>query len=137
MKKFKTAMIFGVFDGLHEGHKHFISQAAAKCEQIIIVVTKDEIVSELKGRLPKHALDQRIEMIRSLFTAATIIAGDSKLGEWTVLREHSPEIIFLGYDQRGIAGELEKLGRVSERDFIFIDSHEPHKFKSSLLRKIK
>lgn len=131
-------MIFGVFDGLHEGHRHFISQAAARCERLIIVVTSDEIVSELKGRAPKYPFEQRMETIRSAFPASKAISGDRNLGEWNVLREHSPEIIFLGYDQHVIADELEKLREAGEAtvlpEFEFLDSHEPHKFKSSLLR---
>ena len=48
----KKGMVFGVFDGLHEGHKYLLTEAAKLCDELVVVVTLDEAVATLKGHLP-------------------------------------------------------------------------------------
>jgi len=59
----QTVMVFGTFDGVHDGHRHFFSEAAARGHRVIAVVTRDEHVLELKGKLPLHTLEDRMEMV--------------------------------------------------------------------------
>lgn len=128
-KKYGTAMVFGVFDGLHEGHQYFLLEAAKLCSELIVVVTLDEVVEALKNKKPKNDFMQRVAAIKSFDTNLKVIASDSALGKWSIFKDHSPEIIILGYDQHGIAREMKKLGR----SFITLPSHFPEKYKSSLL----
>ena len=124
-------MVFGVFDGLHEGHKKFLSDAAARCGTLIVVVTRDEIVELLKRRKPMRPHAARAAAIRAFNPNYIVVPGDPTLGEWDILKTHRPDKVFLGYDQHGIAAELTKLGIPFET----LDAHEPSKYKSSLLRK--
>jgi len=123
-------MVFGVFDRFHEGHRHFLAQAAARCRELIVVVTLDEVVKALKGRAPRQIWDERAEAIRSFNKEFKVVPGDTTLGAWEVITSHKPDIIFLGYDQNGIASELEKISR----PFVFLAAHQPEKYKSSLLK---
>ncbi len=122
-------MVFGVFDGLHEGHRFFLQSAADQCEKLMVVVARDDASSALKGRTPKHALDKRVQAIQSLNQVWTVIPGDSTQGEWSALKQHQPDMVFLGHDQHAVAEELKKMGI----PFSFIDAHEPDQYKSSLL----
>ena len=122
-------MVFGVFDGLHTGHRYFLTQASERCEKLIVVVTLPEIVRLFKKRLPHYGYGERAATIRTFDPKLKIVPSDKTLGEWNVLKKYSPEIVLLGYDQQVIAHELTKIGV----PFIFLGSHHPEKHKSSLL----
>ncbi len=124
-------MVYGVFDGFHEGHRHFLEQAKEHCDTLIVVVAHPAIVSALKQHTPHYSLPERIDAIHTRYNDCTIIAGDTEIGTWSALKQYQPDIILLGYDQERLGQELERLGV----RHTFISSHHPEKFKSSLLNK--
>lgn len=130
--KYKKGMVFGVFDCFHKGHEYFLLEAKSKCEELIVVVTLSEIVELIKKRKPQDSLEVRMENIKSFDKEFLVVLGDTTMGEWTVLKTHKPDVVFLGYDQQGIAGELDKLGV----GYIYIESHYPEKYKTSLVRSV-
>jgi cytidyltransferase-like protein len=121
-------MVFGVFDGLHEGHAHFLREAASRCDELVAVVATDEAARALKGRAPKFSLSERIARVVAL-GASTVAPGDEEQGAWRVLEKHAPDVVFLGYDQDAIAKALDARGIRYE----YVSAHEPGRFKSSLL----
>jgi len=125
----ETGMVFGVFDGFHPGHQHFLSEAAKQCQTLIVVVARPEIVLVLKNHAPRQSLEKRLEKIVSYNSSWIVIPGDSKIGTWSALKTHTPEVIFLGYDQTALQDELEKLGIT----YRCITAHHPDTYKSSLL----
>ena len=129
MAKIKTGMVFGVFDGLHEGHQFFLNSASSKCEKLIVVVAQDDASFTLKGRKPKHDFDERVRALTAHSVSWLVVAGDSMQGEWSALKTHKPDVVFLGHDQGAIASVLEQMGI----QFLFIEAHRPLEFKSSLL----
>ena len=122
-------MVFGVFDGLHEGHKYFLREAAKRCDGLIVVVAVDSIVSALKKRFPKNKLDARMHGIRAENPALTVVPGDETEGEWRVLEEYRPDRIFLGYDQTALS---EALG-ASGITLMFLAPHKETIHKSSII----
>ena len=128
--KAQRGMVFGVFDGLHEGHKHFLREARTKCERLIVVVTHDGVSLKRKGFPPKHALEERIARIKDFDATLTVIPGDTEDDSWHILDEHDPERIFLGYDQGAIGEALKKMGL----PHTYLDAYRPEDFKSSLRR---
>ena len=46
----KTVLVFGTFDGLHEGHQFFLKKARALGDRLVVVVARDVSVIALKGR---------------------------------------------------------------------------------------
>ncbi len=122
-------MVFGVFDGLHKGHEYFLHTASSQCEKLIVVVTPDSVVYELKHHAPRHSEHERAENIKKFMPDAEVILGDAVVNSWKVLEKHKPGTIFLGYDQQDIATELEKL----KMPFVILEAHEPEKYKSSLM----
>jgi cytidyltransferase-like protein len=122
-------MLFGVFDIFHEGHKHFISEAESKCDELTVAVAPDATVEILKGKKPKHTLDERMRALSEWNQALDVIPGDERLGSWKVVRNERPDVIFLGYDQEALKEELSVFNIRIE----IIGAHEPERFKSSLL----
>lgn len=105
----KRGMVFGVFDRFHVGHEFFLSNAAQKCDELVVVVTLPEIVAQLKGKLSLNDLATRISKIQNFNPHLSVVSGDKKLGSWEVLKTYQPNIILLGCDQQGIAAELDRL----------------------------
>lgn len=126
---YKTGVVFGVFDGLHEGHKYFLTEAAKRCEKLIVAVTSSEVVLHLKGHLPRFEQNERIIVIQNFNSKLEVVEGDETLGRWTVLKKYIPEIVFLGHDQQALAKELTKLNI----PFIFLGAHHPERHKSSII----
>ena len=126
---YKIGMVFGVFDGLHAGHRYFLTQASEQCERLIVVVTLPEIVELLKKRLPHYEYEERVAEIQAFDPLLKIVPSDKTLGGWNVVKKYAPEIVFLGYDQQAMAAELTKI----DIPFIYLNSHHPEKHKSSLI----
>lgn len=105
----KTVMVFGTFDGLHDGHRYFLSQARKLGEHLTIVVARDSVVKTLKGRQPTQPLTQRIGFAKSEKLANRVVAGDSRLNTWSVIKKYRPEIIALGHDQKQLAKALKQI----------------------------
>ena len=124
----KKGMVFGVFDGLHEGHKYLLTEAAKLCDELVVVVTLDEAVATLKGHLPQQRYKERVAAITAFNPTLKIVEGDPALGEWTVLKTHKPDMVILGYDQERIAKEL----RLASVFYKFVDACKPEQYKSSL-----
>lgn len=142
--KFSRGMVFGVFDGFHPGHQYFLEQASEKCDELVVVVTLDDVVLHFKHRLPKYSLAERMEKIKKFgeelvqksdtdLQNTTVVPGDtvSQMGEWLVLKKYEPDVVFIGYDQQSIATEMARLGIAT----ITISAHFPDQYKSSIINK--
>lgn len=133
----KKVMVFGVFDTVHEGHKHFFKQAKKFGDHLIAVVTPDDVVHELKGKTPKKDIFERIAEVEGVHDVDEVIIGDQETGSWNVIRRVRPEVIVTGYDQH----KMKSILRDMLDDFNWFmeietaSAHEPEKYHSSKLAK--
>lgn len=133
----KTVMLFGTFDGIHDGHRSLLSQAKALGDYLIAVVTPDSVAEALKRRCPRTGLAGRIKMLKKETTADLVIAGDEMVGSWEVVKTYRPDIIALGYDQKNMRIAL-KHGRKQfgkSPRIIVLGPHQPEILHSSILFK--
>lgn len=121
---------FGVFDGLHEGHQHFLNDAAKECDELFVVIATSQNVEILKGHAPRHSYEERIRAISEFNASLKIMPSDPAPGTWEILDEIKPDIAFLGYDQLAIAEELKK----KNMPYKILEAYRPEKYKSSLLK---
>ncbi|MDP3957671.1 MAG: adenylyltransferase/cytidyltransferase family protein [bacterium] len=128
---YKTGMVFGVFDGLHEGHQHLLHQAQSRCERLIVVVAHENVVKVIKGHLPRFSFQERAETLRSFNPHLEIILGDPVIETWSAFKTYQPDMVFLGYDQLRLAEKLKGM----DVPFTFLDSHFPEKYKSSTINR--
>ena len=138
------AIIFGVFDRLHDGHRFFLREVHnllkddEKQKIITVIVTPDVVAEARKGKnINRQSQTVRCQVLKSFCDGLTIVMGDEKEGEYSMLRKKlSSQIICLGYDQQKLLTDLTErmnkctLPRLSIR---IIDSFQPDKLHTSLL----
>jgi len=132
----KTVMVFGVFDGIHEGHRQFFKQAKRHGGYLIVAVAQDHIVEYLKGHLPERNLARRIDDLRKEPMVDEVALGDAELGTYEVVKKHRPDVIALGYDQTALKEDLKN--HLKKFDWklkiVVAKAHEPDTHHSSLLK---
>ena len=128
-------MVFGVFDGVHEGHRHFLREAKKLGDYLIAVVSPDESVEDLKGKVPVNILADRIAHVETEDDVDKAVVGDLEKGSWGVVKKFRPDIIAVGYDQKEMKKNLEN----SIEDFNWfieietVSAHKPEKYHSSII----
>ncbi|MEK7218485.1 MAG: adenylyltransferase/cytidyltransferase family protein [Patescibacteria group bacterium] len=135
-------LVFGTFDGLHPGHRFFISQAekrvvpTAKYErgELFVVVARDANVKRFKGKLPERPQAQRRREVERAFPEARVLIGEVDDYFLPVLTV-KPDLILLGYDQKLPPGVEERDLREAGIDVERAKPFKPKKYKSSVLRK--
>jgi cytidyltransferase-like protein len=125
----RIGLVFGVFDSLHKGHEHFLTEAQERCDELYVAVAQDSVVESLKGKKPRQSMTERIQALESYDRSLNVIEGDMELGTWKVLRNIRPDIVFVGYDQEVIETEIRALSIQVEA----LSPHEPDTYKSTLL----
>lgn len=134
MKNEKRVMVFGTFDGLHDGHRFFLGHAS-KLGSLTIVVARDAHVEALKKHTPKYDEGERLILVKKEYPDAHACLGDDVLESWDIVRKIAPDIIALGYDQKVLAQSLFRvMGTFSPKPEISIaPPHYGEKLHSSFL----
>ncbi|OGY64700.1 MAG: hypothetical protein A3J53_00655 [Candidatus Harrisonbacteria bacterium RIFCSPHIGHO2_02_FULL_40_20] len=128
-------MVFGAFDGLHEGHKEMFKEAKTYGQYLVAVVTQDHIIQHLKGHLPKLDLGERMAALQDEDAVDEVLVGDIVLETWEVVKKYRPDVIACGYDQADLKKSLEKnLAKIGYKPrIVTLKAFEPDKYHSSLL----
>ena len=135
----RTVMAFGTFDLLHQGHLHYLREAKALGDELVVVVARDENVLKIKGKKPLNSEQQRLKAVEEAGIAGKVVLGDREMRNWEIVKRFHPTVIALGYDQWPAIESLRKelnaagLSPLIER----ISAFEPHKYKSSKMRNSK
>ncbi len=101
-------LIFGTFDGLHEGHLNFFKQAKENGDYLVVVVGRDANVERIKKRLPKQDQFERLEAVKRCGLADEARLGNEGVDYYKVIGEVKPDVICLGYDQFTLTDKLEQ-----------------------------
>ncbi|MEW6038725.1 MAG: bifunctional D-glycero-beta-D-manno-heptose-7-phosphate kinase/D-glycero-beta-D-manno-heptose 1-phosphate adenylyltransferase HldE [Pseudomonadota bacterium] len=117
----------GCFDLLHPGHVHYLEQARALGDRLIVLVNGDGSVQRLKGPgRPVNPLAHRMAMLAALESVDWVVAfdGDTPRGEICAIR---PDVLVKGGDYgdiEAIAGHDCVLAAGGEvRILDFVDGH--------------
>ena len=98
-------MATGVFDLLHPGHVHFLTEARKLGDELVVVVARDATARRLK-REPYVPETIRREMVEALKPVDRAILG-SPSDIYQSVVDVRPDIIALGYDQIWNEREIE------------------------------
>lgn len=130
-------MVFGTFDGLHEGHLNFFRQAREFGDYLIAVAGREKNIEKLKGKKPIRSEKERVGDLEKCE-----LVDEARLGyenePYKIVEELRPNVICLGYDQKHFAenlkSELEKMG-LSNIKIYRLKPFEPEKYHSSIINK--
>ena len=132
-------MIFGTFDMIHKGHEDFFRQARALAREpyLIVSVARDDVVTRIKSATPHNSESARLQSLKAHPLVDRALLGDEKGYMEHIIRE-KPDVIALGYDQRGeFVEQLEQdLIRVGlKTKVVRLRSHKPEIYKTSKVRR--
>ena len=139
VKKQVKVMVFGTFDGLHEGHINFFKQAKSlsKDSFLIVSIARDKNVLRIKGLLPRRNEKERKILVGRNTLVDKVILGNVHDYLAHILKI-KPAIIALGYDQKAYVRTLRKDLR-DKGVFVTIVRLKPYKekiYKNHLLNKL-
>lgn len=102
-------MVFGTFDGLHDGHLSFFKQAKdfTKNSFLIVSIARDKNVKRIKGKYPILNEKKRMVLVRNCFLVDKVVLSGVKNHIPHIVKEH-PDIIALGYDQKVYVKNIKK-----------------------------
>ena len=133
----KKVLVFGTFDGLHEGHKNFFKQAKMHGDYLIVVVGRDSTVQRVKKRLPKFNENERLAVVERCEYVDLARLGNEGVGVYEVIKEVKHDVICLGYDQMVFTDKLED--KIKEFGLTIeikrLEAFQPEKYHSSILNK--
>lgn len=101
-------LVFGTFDGIHDGHRAMLREAKTHGTFLVVAVAPDEVATELKSAKPKNSSAKRISLIKAERIADDVLIGDEQINSWKILRRCRPDVIALGYDQDELRHSLEE-----------------------------
>ncbi len=131
----RKVMVFGTFDGVHEGHRAFLREAKDQGDYLIAVVAPDRAVTHLKGHSPRLDENARLEHVRQHAEVDEVVLGDLEQGTWDILNIHKPQVIALGYDQKKLEDALEAhfSSALRRPELLIMSPYQPDRFHSRLL----
>ncbi len=131
----KRVVVFGIFDGVHDGHRDLFRQARKFGDEVIVIVGRDRVAEKLKGKKPKYSEDKRLEMLKQEKLVDDAMLGDSEFSSYTVLMRYKPDIVCLGYDQQALEEDLRIWLKKTGNDILLycLKPHKATELHSSLL----
>ncbi len=134
----KRVVVFGIFDGVHEGHRDFFRQAKEKGDELVVVVGRDSVALALKGKKPKYSETERVALLQKEPLVSKAVLGDEELSTYKILEQLKPDVICFGYDQHLLFEDLQRWLQ-EKRQTTKIWSLKPYKndlfHNSKLLKK--
>lgn len=94
----KRVLASGVFDILHPGHVHYLTEAKKLGDHLVVVITSDEHTKRTK-RPPMHTAAERAALVAALAPVDEVFIGAEPHDLIATTRQANPDIIALGHDQ--------------------------------------
>ena len=121
----KKVIVFGSFDNLHEGHVHMLKEAKEYGDFLVVVVGRDEIVAQVKGKKPAYSEEERLSQVEKLNIADKVRLAAEGDDRYRTIAEEQPDIVALGYNQRAF---VDKLAEAVE-EHVQIVRLQPHRLE--------
>ena len=131
----KRVVVFGIFDGVHDGHRDFFRQAREYGDELVVIVGRDKSAILLKSKQPRYSQDQRLESVKQEKLVDKAVLGDEEQSSYQVLEKLNPDVICLGYDQQELGEDLKKWLREKGKEIPvhFLKPYQSDSFHNSLL----
>lgn len=100
----RRVMAAGVFDLLHLGHVHYLTEAKKHGDELFVVVATDVMVARRKHQ-PIVPQEQRLALVAALKPVDHALLG-SPSDQYQTVAAVKPDVIALGYDDYHRADEI-------------------------------
>ena len=129
-------LVFGTFDGIHEGHLDFFRQAKKYGDYLVVVVGRDVTVEKVKNRKPLKNETERMGDLQKQDLVDQVLLGNVD-DPYKIIAEIKPDVICLGYDQKSFTGSLQKaLDNLNfKTQVVRLKAFKPEKYHSSGLNE--
>ncbi len=94
----KRILASGVFDIVHPGHLHYLTEAKRHGDHLTVIVTSDAQAAREK-RPPRHGQTERARQVAALAPVDEVVIGDEPYDLLGMVRKTGPDMIALGHDQ--------------------------------------
>lgn len=122
---YKCGYTTGVFDLFHVGHLNLIRQSKENCDYLIVGVSSDELVVQVKGKKPIIPCSERMEILSAVKYIDKVVKQTSieKIGDWEKYRF---DVVFHGNDWENSEIDLMNATILKERnvDFVYFERGE-------------
>lgn len=101
--KYKVGLTWGCFDGKpgegpHVGHLNLLKNAKAQCEFLIVCVSDDDYMVQIKGVPPMNSFLHRIKEVAKFPWVALVGAQTLEFGKKEAILRYKPDALFVGDD---------------------------------------
>jgi FAD synthetase len=110
-RKGKVVLASGTFDLLHLGHVKYLEEAkkaGGRDAKLVVIVARDRTVEKRKGEKPVMPEEHRRALVESLKVVDEAVLGYEEFDIGAVIEEIKPDVIAVGYDQKGIEEHVRK-----------------------------
>lgn len=137
MGKKKRVVIFGIFDGVHDGHRDVFRQAKEHGDELVVIVGRDSASLRWKNKKPRYSEEIRLSLILKEEHVNQAVLGDEDQSTYGVLDRVHPDCICFGYDQDALKKDLERWLKREKRAIpcVVLKPYKETVFHTSLLRK--
>ena len=138
MGKKKRVVVFGIFDGIHDGHRSLFRQAKKYGKELIVIVGRDSASVRWKRRKPKYSQEDRLMMVAQEKKVDRAVLGDEKQSSYNIIEELHPDVICLGYDQHTLADDLKSWLQSNNKSIplVALKPFKPKTHHNSILKKV-
>ncbi|MDP2735476.1 MAG: adenylyltransferase/cytidyltransferase family protein, partial [bacterium] len=136
-KRMRRVVVFGIFDGVHEGHRSLFLQAREQGKELVAIVGRDEACLRWKGRKPRHSEGERLELVSKELLVDRAVLGDEEQSTYGVIESLVPDAVCLGYDQEDLERDVKAWMARNGRNIplIRLKPFKPELYHNSHLQK--
>ena len=123
----KKVVVFGIFDGVHEGHRSLFKQAKEYGDELVVIVGRDSASVRWKNKKPRYSEKTRRGLVSKEAGVDSAVLGDEEQSSYKVLEDINPDVICLGYDQEALEEDIKKwLSKTGKNTpLIRLESYQP------------
>lgn len=132
-----TVVTFWTFDHFHKGHEYYLWKAKLYGDKLVTIIARDTTVKSVKSLTPTHTEKERMEAVSRSCIVDHAVLWDTN-DYYTCLRERTPDVIYLWYDQHSFDSWIEIRYKQQELTIPHIvrgEAYREDEFKSSYFRK--
>ena len=130
----KKVVVFGIFDGVHDGHRSLFKQAKEHGDELIVIVGRDSASLRWKNKKPRYSEETRRGLVSKEQGVDRAVLGDEEQSSYKVLEDINPDIICLGYDQNSLEKDIREwfLKTGSDTPLVHLKPYQPETNHNSL-----